>query len=332
MSKKVLSICTPTFHRPKRISKIIEQFMEFQNEEVELIISDDNPWSDETEQLVKKYKDPRIKYFHNKINLGYDANLLLSIKRARGKYVFILLDEDDIETKTLPWIIQKIKEDNSLSQIRGTVDTKTKGENLFSYELSNKIIKKGLDKINFFFEISKHASGIVLKKDVLNLNFAKKYLGFLFIQQLLVAQAMLAGKTLYTSKVFAHIIVDEYESMQPLQNGKKWWHPINFLNILKYRIRIIHDLTKNMKNGKVIQKRFRNSLNKTILFYLIETFFYDRTNILLSIKDFIKGLSIIFTMKSLIFSINILLKLIIKFLSIFKKTILLKLKEIWVIS
>ena len=35
--------------------------------------------------------------------------MLKTIKRATGEFVFILMDEDDIETEVIPWILDQIK-------------------------------------------------------------------------------------------------------------------------------------------------------------------------------------------------------------------------------
>lgn len=320
MQNPILSICIPTYNRPKRIEKILDHIISSKIMEIEILISDDNPWNDKTQVLLEKYKDPRIKYFRNKKNLGYDANLLISIKRAISNYIFLLLDEDDIEMDSVYWIIKKIKENNNFTQIRGTLINITKRNNKFSYKLNNRIVKQGLKEITSFFSISIHASGIVLKKNALNLKEASKYNGFLFIQQVLVAQAMLQGNTLCTSKVFVYVQENEYKSDQPLKYGKNWCHPLNFLKVLQYRINVINDFTINLKDKKSIRNHFLEAQKDKILFFLHETLFYEGFNVRSSISYFFKALLIVMKMKrinlSLSFWLILMKRLISKFVLI----------------
>src|SRR3990167_6547829 len=64
----------------------------------EIVLVDDRS-SDLTQELVEKYADPRIRYFRNDCRLGYGGTRNLSLKEARGQYVFFT-DADCIAEKT----------------------------------------------------------------------------------------------------------------------------------------------------------------------------------------------------------------------------------------
>jgi len=53
----------------------------------ELILIDDNS-TDKSTQLVKTFKDHRIRYFRNSRNLGISRSRNLGLEKARGKYIF----------------------------------------------------------------------------------------------------------------------------------------------------------------------------------------------------------------------------------------------------
>jgi glycosyltransferase involved in cell wall biosynthesis len=64
------------------------------------LIVDDNS-SDETAQVVKNYKDPRIKYFLHKDNLGAAAARNTGLRNALGEFITFLDDDDE-------WALEKI--------------------------------------------------------------------------------------------------------------------------------------------------------------------------------------------------------------------------------
>jgi len=345
MPKILLSFCLPSYNRPERIGNIINQIITSQSDEIEIIVSDDNPSSNGTRDIVKKIKDPRVKYFRNKKNIGFDLNILKVIERASGEFIFLQMDEDDIEMETVPWILKIIKENESITQLCGSIgdkrpfrdksylkitkDKPRKFEDiLLERYLANKNYSYG--KIRFKFESKflrcgseslkellfkyPHGSGIVLRKSALDLNKAKKYCGFLFMQQVLIAQALISGDTLCTSKIFAYFGNVQYESNQTLFKGKMWYHPLHALYQAKFRIKIIYDITKEMKNVRnqlldkhkesiyinliklLFTKNTRNFAYFSADFQLKEVFF-NLLPLLKSFKDFFKGLSIVLTMK-----------------------------------
>ena len=53
----------------------------------EIVIVDDRS-CDDTKQVVAEFRDPRIRYYRNGQKLGYGATRNLSVKEARGKYIF----------------------------------------------------------------------------------------------------------------------------------------------------------------------------------------------------------------------------------------------------
>ena len=88
MSKILLSICIPTYNRPENIRIILESFTVYPNNELEIVISDDNVNSNENTDVIKDFTDPRIKYFRNELNLNFGANILKSIERAKGEFIY----------------------------------------------------------------------------------------------------------------------------------------------------------------------------------------------------------------------------------------------------
>lgn len=316
MSKVLLSICIPTYNHPESLSNLINEIIPFQSEEIEIIIGDDNPSSDKTQNIIKKIEDPRIKYFRNKKNHGYDANLLKCIKRANGEFIFIQCDDDDIEIKTIPWILKTIKSNKNLTQLCGTIGNHIPKYDKIYAVFGDRILNRGYESLKELFLYYYHGCGIVLRKNALNIDKAKKYVGFLYMQQVLIAQALIAGDTLCTSKIFAY--VGKYNTLersnQPLYKGKMYGDPIHRLYQEKFRVQLVYEITTGIKSIRKILLKRREQIIYSRLYYLISRSLSNPFRIII----FLEGLALVINMKkiskSLRFWIGFLLKIFYEFL------------------
>ena len=275
MSKIVLSICIPTYNRGKALVKNLNHLTSFKSDEIEIVVSD-NCSQDDTEARIKKIKDPRIKYFRNKTNLGFDRNLLKCCERANGMYYFFLSDEDIIDFKTLSWIIEFIKKSNNFTQIIGSVGDLRPEKRKLYYNPGDQIFKSGHNAlVKILFE-NGYISGIILRNDAIDIVHAKNYVGIMYMHQVLTAQAMLKGDTFCTSKVFCYIGIQNKSYVTKLEKSSKgdriitFNHPLSRTSILKFRFKLIIDITKNL------HKTRRTLLNKErtiVANYLLSVFF-----------------------------------------------------------
>lgn len=86
------SIITPTYNREDFISKTIKSCLDQSYKDFELIIIDDNS-SDNTLSVINNYKDPRIKVFQHRQNLGPCPSRNTGIKHSQGSW-YLILDSD----------------------------------------------------------------------------------------------------------------------------------------------------------------------------------------------------------------------------------------------
>ncbi len=93
----LLSIAIPTFNRGKYLAESLRALAPQLAGElrVELIISD-NSSSDDTQTVVGSFLREGLscRYIRNESNIGADANFLQCFREARGKYVWLLGDDD----------------------------------------------------------------------------------------------------------------------------------------------------------------------------------------------------------------------------------------------
>ena len=88
-----VSVCIPTFNRCDFLKESIESVLTQTFEDYELLISD-NASTDMTEELVRSYRDKRIRYSRNLNNIGVRNNMNNCLALSRGKYITILPDDD----------------------------------------------------------------------------------------------------------------------------------------------------------------------------------------------------------------------------------------------
>lgn len=103
------SVIIPTRNRSKLLKLAISSALRQKGVSFEIIVSD-NCSTDDTEKVVKGFKDKRIKYIRNKENIGYALNIKQLFWQASGDFIFTLGDDDFIlEEGTLSEILKVMR-------------------------------------------------------------------------------------------------------------------------------------------------------------------------------------------------------------------------------
>ena len=95
MKSNYISIIVPIFNAEKYINKCIDSLLNQTKKELEIILVNDGS-TDNTENIIKNYKDKRIKYYKNK-NQGIGKSRNFGITKATGKYIMFIDSDDYIE-------------------------------------------------------------------------------------------------------------------------------------------------------------------------------------------------------------------------------------------
>ncbi|WP_313580463.1 glycosyltransferase family 2 protein [Lacrimispora sp.] len=89
-----ISVVIPTFNRAKSLENSVMSVLRQTYSALECIIVDDSS-TDDTEEIVKKMKDGRIRYLKNSKNMGTSNARNIGIKAAQGDFI-AFNDSDDI--------------------------------------------------------------------------------------------------------------------------------------------------------------------------------------------------------------------------------------------
>lgn len=104
-----ISIIVPIYNAEKYINKCIDSILNQTKKELEIILINDGS-TDNTEKLIKSYKDKRIKYFKNTNHgIGYTRNF--GIDKATSKYIMFLDSDDYLEKTACEKLFNKIEKD-----------------------------------------------------------------------------------------------------------------------------------------------------------------------------------------------------------------------------
>ncbi|MBI3899632.1 MAG: glycosyltransferase [Gammaproteobacteria bacterium] len=81
-----------TYLRPCLESALLQTYSD-----IEIIVAD-NGSTDDTQAVVRGYRDPRIRYFRQPVNIVPNENFNFCLRQARGTYFLLLLDDEFIDT------------------------------------------------------------------------------------------------------------------------------------------------------------------------------------------------------------------------------------------
>ena len=114
MNKKspLLSICIPTFNRSLQVESLVRSLQKCINTlggDIEILVSD-NCSTDNTEEVVRNLsQDLNFLYFRHEYNMGATKNYLFLMRHAKGVYLWLLGDDDIIDSDEIIRFVHLIK-------------------------------------------------------------------------------------------------------------------------------------------------------------------------------------------------------------------------------
>jgi len=106
----LLTIAIPTYNRSRYLRELLDSLRDDLRGEtqVELMVSD-NCSSDDTPEVIERFKEQgmRIRSIRNTANIGADGNFAQCFALARGKYFWLIGDDDLVAPGAVPFILTK---------------------------------------------------------------------------------------------------------------------------------------------------------------------------------------------------------------------------------
>lgn len=167
MKNSFISVIVPVYNRADLISETIESILNQTYKNFELIIVDDGS-TDNTEEVIGKFKDSRIKYIKTDNWGGPARPRNIGIKKAKGEYI-AFCDDDDI------WLPEKLEKQIRIFQISNeTAMLYTRFKTIEGDVISNRIFpengkyKSGNIFKSLYLRSFIACSSVVVKRNVLD--------------------------------------------------------------------------------------------------------------------------------------------------------------------
>ena len=128
---QLVTIAIPTFNRASRLADCVLAALSQTYQRFEVLVSD-NASTDETAELLRQFRDPRLRVVRQKSNIGLLPNWNACLAEARGEYIVFVSDDDRIQPWMLGRCIALVKREPqipivlTLSDIHWTEDGRTR--------------------------------------------------------------------------------------------------------------------------------------------------------------------------------------------------------------
>ncbi len=112
----LVSICMPTHNGARWLREALDSALAQTHPNFEVVVSDDAS-TDETEEIVRSYRDPRIRLARNKSALGLPGNWNRCIELAEGEYVHFLFQDDVFSPTCVARMVAVAEEDERVGLV-----------------------------------------------------------------------------------------------------------------------------------------------------------------------------------------------------------------------
>jgi glycosyltransferase involved in cell wall biosynthesis len=102
------SICIPTYNRAHLLPAALESAVEQTFQDFEIVVVD-NASNDDTQAILERYDDSRIRVFRNKRTVSMYANHNICVQHAKAPWIVFLHSDDQLEKNALMAIRNAIR-------------------------------------------------------------------------------------------------------------------------------------------------------------------------------------------------------------------------------
>ena len=207
---KLLSILIPTYNRASYLKDaimcLLPQFSRYKDE-LEILVSD-NCSSDDTKIVIDTLQSQfqnQIIYYKQSENIGFEANFEFLINKSKGKYLYLMGDDDILAENFFDTILPLLRTPNDYTSIhwnRLTGNKLCSNNKLYDPIFTGKMIEE-LDATNFVKRVMDRPnfiSSIVFKKEIIKKawnHYKDEYEGYKFCGPLYWGIVQAGGLNIY---------------------------------------------------------------------------------------------------------------------------------------
>ncbi len=116
-----VSVCIPAYNGERFLREAIDSVFAQEYQDFEIVVSDDAS-TDQSNEIVHSYHDPRLRLYRNEIGIGIPGNWNLALGKARGRYIKFLFQDDVIYPDCLSTMVNAMKANGTVGIVFGRRD------------------------------------------------------------------------------------------------------------------------------------------------------------------------------------------------------------------
>lgn len=279
MSEYFLSICIPAYNRPKELKKLLHSIDAGAVDDIEIVITEDmSPKREEIRDVVSEYKEISpytVHYYENETNYGYDKNIRQTAKKAQGRWVMYMGNDDLFIAHALDKYINWMKKHDDLGYIlrRYRAIWPDGSQEEHRYDKQDVFFASGEDAIIELYRRSIFISGFTFRKSCFNDYECDDFDGMLMFQIYIQSAICRNNPSAYCDIPITKWIVGGTPDFGKSESEKDLYEPgantyQNSVNFLSQIGRLADGIDRKL--GTNIKSRVMKSYSKYSFGYLFE--------------------------------------------------------------
>lgn len=266
MKNPLVSICIPSYNRPKELRRLLDSIDStiFSND-IEIVVCEDHaPKREEVRTVVSEYRERtpyRINYVENDQNCGYDKNLRNLINNASGEYLLFMGDDDMFIPGRLDGFLEFIRNHMECGYfLRSYQNVAADGTiSVFKYYDSDKTFEPSEDTYIEMFDKSVFISGFTMKRTCAKECETEMFDGSLLYQMYLLAEVCLKYPSAYYKTPITQAVAGSVPLFGSSDTEKGLYDPgeqsvRSSINFMRWYVKILD----------YVADKYRNDTNKRI--------------------------------------------------------------------
>jgi protein O-GlcNAc transferase len=169
----------------------LESVLAYGGEEIEVLVSD-NASPDETQAVLKRFKDARLRFWRNAENVGAERNILKLWREAKGEWILCLSDDDFLFPGALEKIFAAVKENPDVGVLMSDLQViDPEGRPTYIYNFNEEMkFPAGLPALERMVWTAHIFTRIVLRREWMDLEGTERHLDSMYPQMYAVGSIL----------------------------------------------------------------------------------------------------------------------------------------------
>ncbi|MEB2778314.1 glycosyltransferase family A protein [Algoriphagus sp. D3-2-R+10] len=237
--KLKISIIIPTLNRPSALKKLIQELIQYMDDEIELIIIDDS--NESLSDEINSWSGQSVNYIHRGEKLGVSSARNVGADFAKGKYLIFLDDDDAVTSEWLSDFKESTETSADLTYCNMLLVDQNKKETIASASTNKRgvvipgawIIRKSIfEKVGGFDERLKFAENTELffRLDQLALK-----IGYIEKVNFIYNQSVNGGSKNLQNMIDSILIILQKHDSYLTTHVKHLYHQIVGVNLMRFQ-------------------------------------------------------------------------------------------------